>query len=472
MPALASIARSALALACALAGLQLAAPVTAGAQPLALGFFDPAYEDPALGPDLLQRTVDVGADIVRIEIGWPAGWRPAAPRDPADPAYDFRRADTAVGTATARGLSVLVSFTGAPAWAEGPGRPPTATPGSWRPDPAAVADYGAAIARRYSGEYPDPRNPGASLPRVSRFQLWNEPNLAQYLSPQWAGGGPASPAHYRLMLNAFYDAVKSVAPDALVVTAGTAPYGDPEVGGQRMRPAKFWRAALCQRRHGRRLRALPCPAPAHFDVLAHHPYPAGGRPRSHAAASDDVAISDMGRLTRILRAARRSGRALPAERRKRVWVTEISYDSAPSDPSGVPESRHARWMAETFYLLWRQGVDTITWFRILDAEPLPNYGESNQSGLLVRGGRVKPAARAFRFPFVVERAAKRRLRVWGRSPVAGRVRIERLRGERWRRVRSIAAHRHGTFALRIAAVAGGDRLRARIGAEISLTWKR
>ena len=120
----------------------------------------------------------------------------------------------------------------------------------------------------------------------------------------------------------------------------------------------------------------------------------------------------------------------------------------------------------------RQGVDTITWFRILDALPLPNYGESNQSGLYELGGRVKPAARAFRFPFVVERASKRSLRAWGRSPVAGRVRIERLRGGRWRRVRSIAAQRHGTFALRIPAVAGRDRLRARIGAEISLTWRR
>jgi hypothetical protein len=450
----------------------LAAPIAAQAQPLALGFFDPAYSDPVAGPHLLGRTADAGADIVRIEVGWNAPSRPAQPRDPSDPAYDFTRADAAIRAASDRGLAVLASFAGAPVWAEGPGRPGNAPPGSWRPDPAAVADYGAALARRYSGSFPDPLRPGAALPRVSRFQLWNEPNLWLYLSPQWVGGAMAAPAHYRLMLNAFYDAVKSVSPDALVVTAGTAPYGDPGPGGQRIGPAAFWRAVLCQKRRGRRLRAAPCANPAHFDVLAHHPYPAGGTPQTPAQRRDDVAIADMGKLTRILRAAQRSGRALPRGPRKRVWVTEISFDSAPADPNGIPEGRHARWMAETFYLLWRAGVDTVLWFRILDAEPIPNYGDSNQSGLFERSGRVKLAAQAFRFPFVVEPAGKGRLRAWGRSPVAGRVKIERLRAGNWRRVASIAAHRHGTFRLKIGAVAGRDRLRARIGADVSLTWKR
>ena len=42
-------------------------------------------------------------------------------------------------------------------------------------------------------------------------------------SPQWSGRRPAAPAHYRRMLTAFYEGVKSRRRDALVVTAGTAP---------------------------------------------------------------------------------------------------------------------------------------------------------------------------------------------------------------------------------------------------------
>jgi len=456
----------------AIVAVAATAPETAAAsRPLALGFFDPIYAAPATSAPWLQRTVDAGADVVKIEIGWPAATRPRDARDPADPAYDFRRADGAVRAASAHGLRVLVSFTGAPRWAEGARRPRSAVPGSWRPNPAAVGDYGAALARRYSGAFPDPAEPGSALPRVEAFQVWNEPNFAISLSPQWSGRRAVAPLIYRAMLNAFHTGVKSVTPGALVVTAGTAPFGDSEPGGARMKPARFWRGLLCQTQtRGGQLRAARCLRPARFDVLAHHPYPSE-QPRWQEAFPDDVSISGMAKLTRILRAAQRSGRALPRGPRKRVWVTEVSYDSSPPDPHGVPLARHARWLQETLYLLWRAGVDTITWFRIVDEPPVPRYGDTNQSGLYRLGGRPKPAARAFRFPFVAERAGRRALRVWGRSPVAGRVAIERLRRGRWIAVRHVSVRRHGTFLLRVVRGRGPERLRARVRRERSLTWQ-
>jgi hypothetical protein len=445
-----------------------AAPVAGAAtRPLSLGFYDPVYvAAPQIGAPWLQRTVDAGADIVKIDAGWPVAARPANPRDPADPAYDFSRTDRAVRAARARGLRILLSFSGAPAWAEGPGRRKGAAVGTWRPDPAAIGDYGAALARRYSGRYPDPAAPATALPAAQGLQMWNEPNLSIYLTPQWSGRTPASPAHYRRMLRAFYAGVKSVAPRMLVVTAGTAPFGDPGVGGQRMAPARFWRGLLCQTR---RLRPAPCSNPARFDVLAHHPYP-GGPPRWKEFYADDVSVAGMGKLTRILRAAQRSGRALPRSTRKRVWVTEVSYDSSPPDPRGVPLARHAHYLQQTLYELWRQGVDTITWFRIVDSPPVPSYGDSNQSGIYRLSGKVKPARRAFRFPFVVARIAGGGggYRAWGRSPVAGRVTIERRSGARWVAVRRITVRRHGTFSVRVSARVARGSLRARVGTERSL----
>ncbi len=228
------------------------------------------------------------------------------------------------------------------------------------------------------------------------------------------------------MLTAFYLGVKSVRRAALVVTAGTAPFGDPLPNGHRIMPARFVRELLCQRTVKGRLRATKLLVAPRFDVLAHHPYSVGA-PTRRALNADDVSIPDIRKLTKILRAAERSHRALP-RKRHRLWVTEVSYDSSPPDPDGVPLATHARYLEQAFYVLWRQGVDTITWFQVRDSRPQPSYAASNQSGIYFADGRAKPARTAFRFPLVAERAWRRSLRVWGRSPVTGMLRIERRAG--------------------------------------------
>ncbi|MDP8909429.1 MAG: hypothetical protein M3N47_10025, partial [Chloroflexota bacterium] len=336
------------------------------------------------------------------------------------------------------------------------------------PSARALQDYGAALARRYSGRFPDPARPGQQLPKVKAFQVWNEPNLSKYLNPQWKGRRPASPALYRRMLTGFYRGVKSVNRRTVVVTAGTAPFGDPQPGGGRIQPARFWRELLCLRRSRGKLRAAACPNRASFDVLSHHPYSVGP-PRRTALNPDDVSIPDVRKLSRLLRAAERLKRVLPRKRHQ-MWVTELSYDSQPPDPDGVPEATHARYLQEAFYLLWRQGVDTITWFQIRDQLPRPSYAATNQSGVFFDDGRPKRAAAAFRFPLVAERAGRGSLRVWGRAPVAGSLRIERRTASGWRTVRRVSVHRHGTFLLRISRGRQRDRIRARVGAERSLTW--
>ena len=202
-------------------------------------------------------------------------------------------------------------------------------------------------------------------------------------------------------------------------------------------------------------------------MLAHHPYSVGS-PRRKAVNADDVSIPDMGKLTRLLRAAERTGGALP-RRRHRLWVTEIAYDSSPPDPYGVPAAQHARYLEEAFFLLWRQGVDTITWYQISDGPPLPSYAASSQSGIYLADGRPKIAQRAFEFPFVAERANRTTIRVWGRSPIAGSLRIQRHVSNRWITVRKVRVKRHATFFVRIA----GRRpsLRARVGDRKSLIWR-
>lgn len=460
-------------MACLTVALLLPPATASAARPLELGFFDGAFTGTS-GASWLDRSAAAGADLVRIDIGWDAPNTPTRPagfdaRNPANAAYDFTRADAAIRTASQLGLRVLASFTGAPAWAEGPGRPADVSPGTWRPDPRALEDYGVALARRYSGRFPDPANPGHVLPRVAAFQLWNEPNLNKYLTPQWVGDHTAAPAIYRAMLNAFYRGVKSVDPSALVVTAGTGPFGDPQPGGMRIMPLRFWRDVLCLRQAGGGFRGTGCRDPAHFDVLAHHPY-AWGSPETHALWPDDVAIPDLVKLTPLLRAAERSGDALPRIRHP-LWVTEVGYNSSPPNPAGVPLAQHARWLEQTLHELWLEGVAVVVWNQVGDQPPDSSYGYSttSQSGVFYLNGQPKPALRAFRFPLVAWRAGGSAVAVWGRAPIAGRLTIERRAGQTWRTVTTVEVRAHATFLARIAR-AGAISLRARVRDESSLVW--
>jgi hypothetical protein len=267
------------------------------------------------------------------------------------------------------------------------------------------------------------------------------------------------------MLNAFYAAVKGVDRGNVVVEGGTAPYGDPEPGGQRLSPALFVRQLLCL---NTALGPAACPNPAHFDVLAHHPYAVAG-PAAHALNRDDVAIPDLGRLTRPLAVALRTGRALPRAA-KQVWVTEFSWDSNPPDPQGVPTGTLARWIAESLEILWDQGVDTMVWLNVRDEPPVPDYASTYQSGMFLLDGTAKPGATAFRFPFVAHRATRSGIRVWGAAPGSGTVVIERQgAGGVWQTVATRRAPSGRVFTANLA-LRGRVTVRARLGSAVSLPW--
>lgn len=450
------------------------APV-AGAAPRATftkGFTDGIYEQPSVAGYWLDKTASAGGEIVLLAVPWDgiAAARPSGDEsDPANPAYHWGTLDGAVRAATARGLAVAFSVApnGGPAWADGPQRPRSAQPGTWRPNVQAFAAFARAVALRYSGTF----NPGDGvLPHVRYYQAWSEPNLDNHLTPQWvrkSGRWVAeSPVVYRNLLNGFYAAVKSVNASDQVITGGTAPFGDPP-GGQRMQPAEFVRELLCL--HGQALALERCPDPAHFDILAHHPYAVNG-PFAPALNADDVSVADFGKLKRPLAVALRTGRALPRAH-KRLWVTEFSWDSNPPDPHGVPIAEQARWIEEAFYELWREGVGTITWFNVVDQPPVPDYGSTYQSGVYYLNGRPKPAAQAFLFPFVVERSARGRWTVWGIAPGSGTVLIQRRSSSRrWTPVMRLRAYTAGVFT-RDMTLKGRPLMRASLGTERSLTFR-
>jgi len=396
-------------------------------------------------------------------------------RDPAWAGYDWAALDDQLRDVTAAGLVPVLSVSGAPDWAEGASRPPLsrrAPSGTWKPSPSHYRDFAMALGRRYSGSFRDAD--GTVLPRVRYMQAWNEPNLSTYLSPQWERRGgrfsPASPTHYRRLQNAFYLGVKATNRRATVITAGTAPFGDPRVNGLRLSPARFIRELLCVRGR-RRPRARRCPL-VRLDALSHHPYSTGG-PTQPALGPDDAAVPDLYKITRPLRAAQRRGTVRPAGH-KQLWVTELSWDSRPPDPQGVPAGRQARWLEGAFAILRRQGVEAITWFHLRDSPRGPGFPFTYQSGVFFRGSgieadRPKPAYTAFRFPFTAYRS-RGRARLWGLAPAPGRVAIEARRRGRWLTLTALRARRDRSFGARLR-VRRGALLRARQGRESSLSWR-
>jgi hypothetical protein len=477
------------------------APVLAAAPALTLGFS--AFDTTVRGdlrdqPLALAHLKATRATQIRLMWTW-AGVEKVQPptdqagRDPSYSGYDFGRIDAIVRAVTAAGVEPLMEFSQSPPWWEGPDRPPVSEAvrsGSWRPDPAAFGRFMTAVARRYSGTYPDPLNPAQMLPRVRQWQIWNEPNLFVELNPQWSGTGagatPVSPGLYRQLLAAAYDAVKSVSSTNLVVTAGTAPYGEPgpcepvqcPTGGPRMQPARFVRELLCVTA---KLKARNCHhTPAKFDVLAHHPYPIGPPGRT-ARNPDDVVVPDFAKLTKPLAVALKAGNVVPQTTSKPVWATEMSWDSNPPDPGGIPAGQQAQYAAGAMYVLWRQGVKAMYWWNLRDDPPEDgSYATSLQSGVYYRGATIaedmpKPALTAFRFPFVAYRAYSNfqghgAAKLWGMAPAPGRVTIQRRAGTSWTTVTTTKPHADHIFQLRISADRG-LRLRAVQAGEASIDAK-
>jgi hypothetical protein len=361
-----------------------------------------------------------------------------------------------VNAIRSRGLEPLLSVYSTPTWA----RTSKEYGGSPRPTPRPqdFAAFVTAVARRYAGTV-------SGVGRVRYYQFWNEPNLSTYLDPS------DSVEQYRAMVKAAYPAVHAAASGNRVVAGGLAPYAyrDEDIA-----PLRFMRELLCMSA-GKKPRPT-CDATVPFDIWSMHPYTNGGPNRS-ARARDDVSLGDLPEMRRLLRAAERAKHAT-GEGRIDFWVTEFSWDTKGPDPGGVPLARHARWVAEAFYNMWRSDVSLAVWFQLRD-NPKGDFtwGQTWQSGLFFRttdryaNEQRKPVHQVVRFPFVAL-PARGGATVWGRLPSArkGTAVIERRSGKKWVRVTSLRSNSSGLFRRTLRGNRGAT-LRARLfGVGTNTSW--
>jgi polysaccharide biosynthesis protein PslG len=348
---------------------EAAAPVALPESPmpgrLLVGFQDDASlrwaDDRAAS---LDRARDTHAGVIRTIVAWHsvAPDRPANPVDPFDPAYHLEDVDDLARSAQQRGIELLVTIWGTPEWANGgekPNRPPA--------DPADLETFATALADRYSGRH-------AGYPAVRLFSAWNEPNLEQFLAPQFdEEGGSVGPALYAPIARAIYAGVKAGNPAALVAVGETSPRGHD-------RPS----AGTVQDSHSppRFARLLSEQEPrVEFDAWAQHPYP----PRADVAPEEGVRWPRVGLVN-----LERFGTSLEewfGRDEIPVWITEYSHETLPLEPLGVSPELQAQFAEEALALAAANSrVRIFVWF-ILRDDP----GTPWQSGVLAEDGSPKPA---------------------------------------------------------------------------------
>jgi cellulase (glycosyl hydrolase family 5) len=329
---------------------------------------DPSFRWSVDRAAMLDTARDANVSVLRTIVAWKdtAPTRPANAADSFDPAYRLDDVDDLVRSAQQRGMEILVTIWGTPDWANG-GQPPNRPPR----DPADLEDFAAALADRYSGRH-------AGFPAVRLFSAWNEPNLEQFLAPQFdSAGRSVGPALYAPLARAVYEGVKRGNPDALVAIGETSPRGhDVPARGPTQdshSPARF-------------ARLLSEVEPAvRFDAWAQHPYP----PRPDLGPAEPVRWPRVG-----IGNLERFGAALDEWFGREVtpiWITEYAHETRPPEPLGIDPTLQARYAEEAVELAAENPrVRMFVWFVFRD--PVDGLW---QSGFLSEDGSPKPALATF-----------------------------------------------------------------------------
>ena len=470
----------------------------------------------ALALDMLKG---LGVDRVRATVIWklvaPDSDAATKPKfdatDPnAYPAGAWDRYDTLVRLADAKGVGLNFDVADpAPLWATS--NPPRADAANVsNPDPAEFGKFVQAVGARYTGSFAPPTAaPAASppapspapvlplpagtasaararadahaaqaaagpLPRVSYWSIWNEPNQAGWLAPQWQGGQPYSPRLYRSLVDAAWTALGATGHQSDVILAGeTAPKGsDAQTATAPMKPLVFMRALYCvdaslHPLQGAAADAAGCPTQnngsdfvaAHPGLFAltgysHHPYNFPLAPNLKSRDPDFVALADTPRLVKFLNGTfaaygqSRSG-GVP------ILFTEYGYQTKPPDPLGISWAKQATYLNESEYMAWNfPAVKSTSQFLLVDDKPNSafapgsiKYWSTFQTGLLELDGSRKAAYHSYPVPIWLPRThvrPRRAFLVWAMrrdtangQPQQATVQYVGLHGRRYKNLKAV-----------------------------------
>ncbi len=235
-----------------------------------------------------------------------------------------------------------------------------------------------------------------------------------------------------------------------------------------MPPVAFDRSLFCLRDDAR-LTPTSCPDPPHLDAVSHHPYGIQG-PLWHALNPDDAAVPDVYKIARVLHAAERAGHVRAGWTKAAVGHGDLLGQLARPTRTGFPSPSRRAGSSRRCTCSGARASTPFSGCRSSTRRRSRATATTYQAGLYYLGGAPKPAAQAFRFPFVtrrLNRGTDRRRGVALRAPASSRSRCDD--GGRWAVVRRLRAQSDQVFK-RVLPIRGRAVLRAQADPDTSLAW--
>lgn len=360
----------------AVATVALSSTAALGARAVTIGLQDDRMAQFNVDPSPRMALVkDLNARLVRVDMRWDliAPTRPAAPRSPADPAYNWSHYDAVVAAARARRVNVMFTVWGTPGWAADPkvpASPPLPTFGRRPKNPQDAGDFAAAAAARYG-----PRG-------VKMWEAWNEPNIPIFMQPQFRRVGgrwvPESPRYYSRLLKAMYRGFKASDRKARVAGGVTAPVGELDYQRSTCQPN-----CRIQPRHfvtALGARGLRPP----MDVVSHHPYPLRKPSNTNFPGASYTDLYNLSYFERDLDRTYLRGKAL--------WLTEfgVATKRVTQYPFFRTEAQQVEGLRDAIRRVRANPrVKVFVWYLLQDHDEWA-------SGLLRQNGSRKPSAAVFR----------------------------------------------------------------------------
>jgi hypothetical protein len=330
-------------------------------------FWGPGFVN---GVSQFPRYRDLGVGLYEQAINWHdvARTRPANPRDPKDPAYEWPTgvAD-AVAEANRYGMRVALQLVGAPSWANG------GHEWNWAPRRERdFADFAYAASRRYRS--------------VHLWMIWGEPSRQENFNPftsappgrRLTSAQASAPRRYARILDTSYGALKSASRRNRVIGGMTYTTGD----------ISAWQWIANMR--------LPNGRPPRLDLYGHNPFTwRTPNPRSAPSCCD---LSDFNDLPRFARAVDRNLRRR-GQGKIPLFLSEFFIPTAPDNELNVwvDPPVQAAWIRAVLRTVRTSSrIAALGWIHLSDDPPSSDGSRVSHSGLLYADGTPKPGYAAFR----------------------------------------------------------------------------